>query len=49
MSKAEEAGQEITSEEDTPHYSVVAEGTGKTATHDGAQQKEVYNVRRGPL
>lgn len=46
MSKEDHSRHEIVGVDATRHHAVVAEGTGKTAANEGAQQKEVYNVSR---
>lgn len=49
MSKEEQSPEISEAGPDLSHYPVVAAGSGKTAANEGAQAKEVYNVRPDAL
>jgi hypothetical protein len=49
MPRPVESAQDHISGQTILHLPIVAEGTEKTATFEGAKQKEVHNVRQGLL
>lgn len=49
MSKEEQSPEISEAGPDLSHHTIVAAGSGKTAANEGAQAKNVYNVRPNAL